>query len=184
MAKLLKMLALIVLSLGLSAEATVFTVGDSAGWDISADLASWVANKVFYVGDALMFEYSTYHTVNEVDSAGYESCNFATPRLTGSNGNTTVPLTSPGERYFVCGVTLHCLGGMKLHVNVESNQTAASPVGAPPSATQAAPSPLLEWPSDKSDFPFLSGSYSHVVARGSYAAVASLLCAVAWALAL
>lgn len=53
MAKLLKMLALIVLSLGLSAEATVFTVGDSAGWDISADLASWVANKVFYVGDAL-----------------------------------------------------------------------------------------------------------------------------------
>lgn len=53
MAKLLKMLALIVLSLGLSTEATVFTVGDSAGWDISADLASWVANKVFYVGDAL-----------------------------------------------------------------------------------------------------------------------------------
>ncbi|RRT52616.1 hypothetical protein B296_00020266, partial [Ensete ventricosum] len=53
MAKLLEMLALIVLSLGPSAEATVFTVGDSAGWDISADLASWVANKVFSVGDAL-----------------------------------------------------------------------------------------------------------------------------------
>ncbi|RWW57904.1 hypothetical protein BHE74_00035289, partial [Ensete ventricosum] len=53
MAKLLEMLALIVLSLGPSAEATVFTVGDSAGWDISSDLASWVANKVFSVGDAL-----------------------------------------------------------------------------------------------------------------------------------
>ncbi|CAL9091042.1 Plastocyanin-like domain [Musa troglodytarum] len=183
MAKLLETLALILLSLGLSAEATVFTVGDSAGWDISADLASWVANKVFYVGDALMFEYSTYHTVNEVDRTGYESCNFATPLLTGSNGNTTVPLTSAGERYFACGVKLHCLGGMKLHVNVESNQTAASPVGAPPSAMQAAPSPLLEWPSGTSDFPFLSGSYSDV-ARGSYAGVASLLCAVAWALAL
>ncbi|RRT52615.1 hypothetical protein BHE74_00035288 [Ensete ventricosum] len=132
-----------------------------------------------------VFEYSTYHTVNEVDRAGYESCNYASPLLTGGNGNTTVPLTSPGERYFVCGVTLHCLGGMKLHVNVESNQTAETPTGSPPSVTQAeaVPPPLLEWPSGTSDFPFLSGSYSHV-ARGSYAGVASLLCAVVWALAL
>lgn len=51
-----------------------------------------------------------------------------------SGGNSTITLTKPGERYFVCGNKLHCLGGMKLQVNVENNQ-AYAPAGAPQSAT-------------------------------------------------
>ena len=35
------------------AQAASYTVGDSAGWDISANLPSWAAGKTFNVGDVL-----------------------------------------------------------------------------------------------------------------------------------
>ncbi|KAJ4746502.1 Blue copper protein [Rhynchospora pubera] len=114
----------------LSAEGAVYTVGNSAGWDISADFPSWVRNQTFYVGDVLVFQYNKYHTVNEVDKSGYDNCSTDNTLLTDSTGNTTVPLTAPGNRYFICGVLTHCLGGMKLAVTVERNRT-LSPIGAP-----------------------------------------------------
>ncbi|KAJ1702933.1 hypothetical protein LUZ63_002712 [Rhynchospora breviuscula] len=114
----------------LSGEAAVYTVGNSAGWDVSADFPSWVSNKTFYVGDALVFQYNKYHTINEVDKSGYDNCSTDNALLTDSTGNTTVPLTAPGNRYFICGVLTHCLGGMKLAVTVERNHT-LSPIGAP-----------------------------------------------------
>jgi hypothetical protein len=39
------------------ARAASYTVGNSAGWDISADLPSWADGKTFNVGDVLgMYE--------------------------------------------------------------------------------------------------------------------------------
>ena len=35
------------------AEAASYNVGNSAGWDLSADLPSWASGKTFYVGDVL-----------------------------------------------------------------------------------------------------------------------------------
>ncbi|KAL8049966.1 hypothetical protein ABFX02_06G053200 [Erythranthe guttata] len=114
--------------------ATVYTVGDSAGWDISTDIDSWAKDKTFSVGDTLLFQYSQYHTVSEVKRENYERCNATNNVIqSGSNGNTSFALSGPGERYFVCGNRLHCLGGMKLHVTVHGNQVAVAPVGAPQS---------------------------------------------------
>lgn len=60
-------------------------------------------------------------------------CNTSNVLDSSKNGNTTFSLTKAGDRYFVCGNRLHCLGGMKLHVNVENaNVTAVSPAAAPP----------------------------------------------------
>lgn len=81
-----------------------------------------------------MFQYSKYHTLSEVDEAGYRNCSTASAVLSSSDGNTTVALTAPGDRYFVCGNELHCLGGMRLHVPVSEP---ASPGGA--GATPASP---------------------------------------------
>lgn len=53
MAKIFLFLALLGLGLLLTCTATVYTVGDTAGWDISTDLNSWVAGKSFTVGDIL-----------------------------------------------------------------------------------------------------------------------------------
>jgi hypothetical protein len=53
MANFLVLSALVIMGISLPGEATVYTVGNSAGWDISADFPSWVSNKTFYVGDVL-----------------------------------------------------------------------------------------------------------------------------------
>ncbi|KAL3647537.1 hypothetical protein CASFOL_008505 [Castilleja foliolosa] len=111
-------------------SATVYTVGDSSGWDISTDVDSWKNDKTFAIGDTLLFQYSQYHSVSEVTKQNYDGCNTTNVLQRSSNGNTTFTLTGPGDRYFVCGNRLHCLGGMKLHVNLIGNR-ASSPVGAP-----------------------------------------------------
>jgi hypothetical protein len=43
------------------ARAASYTVGNSAGWDISADLPSWADGKTFNVGDVLGMSESGYH---------------------------------------------------------------------------------------------------------------------------
>ncbi|CAO2035982.1 unnamed protein product [Urochloa humidicola] len=128
------------------ADAASYNVGNSAGWDLSADFPSWANGKTFNVGDVLVFQYSTYHTLAEVDEAGFKNCSAADAVFSRSDSNTTVLLAAPGDRYFICGNELHCLGGMKLHVLV--NQPAGgggggggAPAEAPPSPPQAAQVP-------------------------------------------
>lgn len=133
---------LLVLGVARRTEAASYKVGDSAGWDLSADLQSWVNGKTFYVGDVLVFGYSRYNTLDEVDEAGFKNCSAADAVLSRSDGNTTVPLTAPGDRYFISGNELYCLSGMKLHVLV--NQPAgAAPAGPPPASPQAEPGAAL-----------------------------------------
>ncbi|KAM0826001.1 hypothetical protein ACQ4PT_051225 [Festuca glaucescens] len=122
-------------------RAASYTVGNSAGWDISADLPSWADGKTFNVGDVLVFTYSKYHTLDEVDAAGFSNCSAANALLSRSDGNTTVALTSGGDRYFICAHQTHCLGGMKLHVHVTGGSTAAVPAGAPQASPGAALGP-------------------------------------------
>ncbi|XP_040384520.1 blue copper protein-like [Oryza brachyantha] len=115
------------------AEATVFfsdtyNIGNSASCDIRADFPSLLDGKSFYVGNDAVFQYSKYHTVSEVDAAGYRNCTTANAVLTSSDDNTTMPLTAPDDRYIVCGNELHCLGGMRLHVLVTRTP---SPAEAP-----------------------------------------------------
>ncbi|EYU20166.1 hypothetical protein MIMGU_mgv1a022640mg [Erythranthe guttata] len=136
MAKFLFLFSTVILSFYYASvcSATVYTVGDNSGWDISTDVNSWAKDKSFSVGDTLLFQYSQYHTVNEVKRDNYEGCNTTNNVIrSSSNGNASFALTGPGERYFVCGNRLHCLGGMKLHVTVHGNQVAVAPVGAPQS---------------------------------------------------
>lgn len=61
MENLLVLSALVLMGVVITGEATVYTVGNAAGWDISADFPSWVSNKTFYVGDALGIYFSYYN---------------------------------------------------------------------------------------------------------------------------
>lgn len=110
-----------------------------------------------------MFQYSSYHTLDEVDEAGFNNCSAASALLSRSDGNTTVPLTAPGDRYFICGSQLHCLGGMKLHVLV--SQPAG---GAPAEATPQTGSGAALGPStDDAGIPWLVLGGSHRATVGS-----------------
>ncbi|KAJ7974853.1 Blue copper protein [Quillaja saponaria] len=111
-------------------NATTYTVGDTSGWDISTNLDAWTNDKKFTVGDVLVFQYSSSHSVSEVNQENFNNCNTSNPLKTYANGNSTVSLTKAGGRYFVCGNKLHCFGGMKLQVHVDDNRT-YSPAAAP-----------------------------------------------------
>ncbi|XP_022738746.1 blue copper protein-like [Durio zibethinus] len=148
MAKLILLCFLAVFCFALTSDATTYVVGDTSGWDISTDIDSWVSDKGFSVGDVLLFQYSSYHSVSEVTKKSFKTCNTTDTLRTFSNGNTTVTLSNAGAAYFVCGNKLHCLGGMRLQVNVEGDQT-SSTVGAP----EAQPGTTLQQPASKTNNP-------------------------------
>ena len=56
----LALCALLLHGVAWEARAASYTVGNSAGWDISADLQSWAAAKIFNVGDVLGMNESRY----------------------------------------------------------------------------------------------------------------------------
>ncbi|XVF08534.1 hypothetical protein REPUB_Repub07fG0011100 [Reevesia pubescens] len=148
--KLILLCFLAIFCFAFTSHAATYVVGDTSGWDISTDMDAWVKDKIFNVGDVLLFQYSSYHTVSEVRKQSYETCNTTDTLSTFSNGNTTVTLSKPGTRYFICDNQLHCLGGLKLKVNVEGNNQTSSTVGAPKAAQ---PGTTLPQPSSKSNNP-------------------------------
>ncbi|XP_062087155.1 blue copper protein [Humulus lupulus] len=133
----------------ITCRATTYTVGDTSGWDISSNLDSWTNDKTFNVGDVLVFQYSSTHSVSEVAKENFESCNTTNVLNAYSAGNTTITLKKPGNMYFVCGNKLHCLGGMKIQLNVRENNQAYAPT-ASPQATPLDPSDLPN-PSSKAN---------------------------------
>ncbi|CAK9187051.1 unnamed protein product [Ilex paraguariensis] len=125
------------------AMATNYTVGGpNRGWDTSSKLQSWATSQTFLVGDNLDFQYTPNHDVLEVSKADYDSCTGSNPLQSYSGGTTTIPLASPGKRYFICGTSGHCSQGMKVEIDTLAASTppAASP-NNPPTAATPTPSP-------------------------------------------
>lgn len=105
------------------------------------------------------FQFSS-SSVCEVTKQEFDSCNTNNALLRSTTGNTTFPLTKPGDRYFANCNRLYCLGGMKLHVHVEPNSTtAATTAGAPEAALGPATAGAGLLPrTSKSNHPVLSSS--------------------------
>ncbi|KVI07071.1 mavicyanin [Cynara cardunculus var. scolymus] len=123
---LLVVLGLIAFGFAITSNANMYIVGDNSGWDISTNLDTWEKDKKFVVGDVLVFQYTSTETVCEVGQESFRACNTTNVIKCFSDGNTSIPLTNPGERYFFCGNRLYCYSGMKLDVIVEKNQAAVA----------------------------------------------------------
>ncbi|XP_008779708.1 cucumber peeling cupredoxin-like [Phoenix dactylifera] len=135
------MVALVAASLALETAAATHVVGGSTGWIIppnSSFYSDWASTQTFAVGDTLVFNFQTgSHTVDKVTKSGYDDC--STSNLIGSAITTSpasVPLTTAGDHYFICGIPGHCSASQKLSVTV-----ASSPTGASPPTSAAGPSP-------------------------------------------
>ncbi|CAN6480083.1 unnamed protein product [Victoria cruziana] len=122
--------ALVCLVIPISAKQ--YTVGDDSGWDQGYDYSQWTQGKTFVVGDSLVFNYGSLHSVYEVPSADYASCSSTNAVSTDSSGSTTIPLKAAGAHYFICGTLSHCMNGMKMSVTVSK---AGSPTTPSPSTT-------------------------------------------------
>ncbi|GLT96559.1 hypothetical protein SLE2022_141710 [Rubroshorea leprosula] len=100
------------------AVATNYTVGGpSGGWDTSSDLQTWASSQTFSAGDNLIFQYTPNHDVLEVTKSDYNNCQSSNALQSYNDGNTIIPLTSVGKRYFICGTIGHCLQGMKVEID-------------------------------------------------------------------
>ncbi|CAI8600780.1 unnamed protein product [Vicia faba] len=89
--------------------------------------------------DNNVFQYPPNHNVVEVTKSDYESCQQTNPIQSSNDGATTIPLTSQGKRYFICGTIGHCSQGMKVEINTLATQisptspaTTSPPTGASP----------------------------------------------------
>ncbi|XP_057457978.1 uclacyanin 1-like [Lotus japonicus] len=120
--------------------------GPNGGWDATSNLQSWGTSQQFSVGDNLIFQYQPNHNVIEVTKADYDSCQATSPIQSYSDGATTIPLSSPGKRYFICGAIGHCTQGMKVEIDTLSSSTssddspAASPLADSPTISSIIPS--------------------------------------------
>lgn len=105
-----------------------------------------------------MFQYSSTYSVDEVTKENFDTCKTTKVLKSYGNGNTTVPLTKGGDRYFVSGNKLYCLGGMKLHVHVEGDDgKSISPTMAPKAVAGSDQRTLPESPSTKKSSQFSNG---------------------------
>ncbi|KAG2584569.1 blue copper protein-like [Panicum virgatum] len=138
---------LVVVSCTAAASAVTFTVGDTQGWSLRGDYATWASGKDFKVGDTLLFNFATgAHDVLEVSKSDYDGCNTGNAMNNIQTGPATVNLTSAGDHYYICGISGHCGGGMKLAVNVGSGSGSPSPStpsapGTPTPTTPGTPTP-------------------------------------------
>ncbi|RDX76217.1 hypothetical protein CR513_43818, partial [Mucuna pruriens] len=113
--------------------AATHTVGDTSGWAIGADYTTWASGLKFKVGDTLVFNYESGHTVDEVTESDYKSCSAGNSLSTDSSGATTIALKTAGTHYFICSVPGHCKGGMKLAVKVKAKKVIAPSAAPSPS---------------------------------------------------
>ncbi|KAK1432225.1 hypothetical protein QVD17_09119 [Tagetes erecta] len=156
---------LVLLACGISCLAKDYTVGDTAGWSLSVDYTTWASGKTFKVGDSLVFSYGSSHTVAEVSSDDYGTCNVGNSIASYSSSPTTIALNTTGTHYFICGVVGHCSGGMKVSVPVTGGGGSSGATPTTPgtdSSSPAKPTPPTSTSTGKS--PTSSATVSPVVA--------------------
>lgn len=76
-----------------------------------------------------------------MDQAGFQQCKAPENGTPMSSGNDKVTLSSPGKKWYICGIGSHCeSGGMKLAINVITREGGApTPAPAPVPYSPAPP---------------------------------------------
>nr|XP_043627503.1 blue copper protein 1b-like [Erigeron canadensis] len=122
--------------LATSVSATEYIVGDASGWTLDYDYSNWAKDKVFMVGDKLVFNYASgTHNVMKVNGTGFQQCDVTSSNGTLTSGRDVIPLLTPGRKWYICGVAKHCeLRNMKLVITVLPQTMAPAPS---PSASSA-----------------------------------------------
>ncbi|XP_057440557.1 blue copper protein 1a-like [Lotus japonicus] len=113
------------------AMATDHVVGDDKGWTVDFNYTQWTQDKVFHVGDNLVFNYdNAKHNVFKVSGASFKDCTLPPANEALSTGKDIIPLTTEGRKWYLCGKADHCIARqMKFVINVEA-QAAPAPSSA------------------------------------------------------
>ncbi|KAL8557005.1 hypothetical protein ACS0TY_004471 [Phlomoides rotata] len=81
--------------------------------------------KDYVVGDEtgwrLVFNYTKgFHNVYTVNEPAFQQCSVPPPSEALTSGKDKITLSTPGKKWFICGVGKHCANGMKFEITVES----------------------------------------------------------------
>ncbi|QCD97370.1 basic blue protein-like [Vigna unguiculata] len=117
------------------AMATDYVVGDDKGWTLDFNYTVWAQDKVFRVGDNLLFNYdSSKHDVVKVNGTEFQDCSSTSANEVFTSGKDGILLKSEGKKWYICSKGNHCSNHeMKLVINVESAAPAPAPVSSAPS---------------------------------------------------
>nr|CAD1823234.1 unnamed protein product [Ananas comosus var. bracteatus] len=126
-----------IVEVGICADHIIGAPGGS--WDLQTNFSKWASSQKFLAGDNLIFVYGPTHDVLEVRKGDYDTCTTTNPLSSDNSGNTSIALTAPGTRYFICGTPMHCSSGMKIAILI-SSPSSSPPVLSP--AAPTSPSPL------------------------------------------
>ncbi|KAF5816185.1 putative Phytocyanin domain, cupredoxin [Helianthus annuus] len=123
--------------LATSISAKEYVVGDGSGWTLDFDYQAWAKDKVFYVGDKLVFNYASgTHNVVKVNGTGFQQCSTSSNNGTLTSGRDVIPLQTPGKKWYICGVAKHCESrNMKLVITVLSQSMSSAVAISPVSIT-------------------------------------------------
>ncbi|KAI3689609.1 hypothetical protein L2E82_47572 [Cichorium intybus] len=114
-----------------------YIVGDEGGWNLKVNYTTWAKDKVFFVGDTLVFNYAPgTHNVMKVNGTGFQQCIVTSSNGTLTSGRDVISLQTPGRKWYICGVLKHCeLGNMKLVITVLPQTMAPAPSSQDTSAS-------------------------------------------------
>ncbi|CAL5207444.1 unnamed protein product [Lathyrus oleraceus] len=95
-------------------------VGDEKGWTVDFNYIQWAQDKVFRVGDNLVFNYdNSKHNVFKVNGTLFQNCAFPPQNEALSTGKDIIQLKTDGKKWYICGKANHCAARqMKLVINV------------------------------------------------------------------
>ncbi|GMI65052.1 uclacyanin 1 [Hibiscus trionum] len=113
-------------------SAMEYVVGGDDGWKLGVKYEDWAKDKMFVVGDTLVFKYkSESHNVYKVTGDEFKSCSVPSNNSLGSfTGNDRIKLATAGTKWYICGTSGHCDGGMKLKITVLDGAPAPAPSAA------------------------------------------------------
>ncbi|KAJ1409090.1 Phytocyanin domain [Sesbania bispinosa] len=122
-------LAISMVLLSSVAMATDYVVGDTNGWKTDFNYTQWAQDKVFRVGDNIVFNYdNTKHNVFKVNGTQFKDCTVPPENEALTSGKDVIPLKSEGRKWYICGKPNHCSDHqMKLVINVVAEGPAPAP---------------------------------------------------------
>ncbi|KAF4397105.1 hypothetical protein G4B88_008951 [Cannabis sativa] len=101
------------------AYGTEYVVGDENGWKPNFNYSDWTKDKMFMVGDTLVFNYnSLVHDVYKVNGSDFNDCIARPGSEVLRSGNDVVTLNTTGNKWYLCSKSNHCDLGQKLKISV------------------------------------------------------------------
>ncbi|MED6216019.1 hypothetical protein PIB30_003665 [Stylosanthes scabra] len=144
------------------AEDEEYIVGDYYGWRTFFDYQAWAANKNFYVGDRIVFNYLPgWDNVVKVTPEDFITCTVSPDAITLKSGHDEIRLEDTGARWYISSVSDHCKLGQKLAIYV---RPARSPPAPAPAWTPITPSaePPYYFPPQVGPTPAASAPWSPI----------------------